>query len=66
MRHQAQRGNGALTKCCYSVPMKAVIFALIVLLGIDVGVYHSAHLHALRENVAAFGDSIGEWVYLPS
>ena len=45
--------------------MKAIIFALIVLLGIDVGVYHGAHLRHLRENAVAFGDSIGAWVFSP-
>lgn len=45
--------------------MKAIIFALTVLLGIDVGVYHGAHLRGLRENVIAFGASVGAWVYTP-
>ena len=43
--------------------MKAVIFALIVLLGVDVGVYKGGHLRQLRVNAVGFTQSIGAWVY---
>ena len=45
--------------------MKALIFAMIVLLGIDLGVYHGTHLHHLRDGMIEFGDSIGAWVFAP-
>lgn len=43
--------------------MKAVIFALIVLLGLDLTVYGGSHLHHLAANMAGAGHEIGAWVY---
>ncbi|WP_425228169.1 hypothetical protein [Sphingomonas sp.] len=43
--------------------MKAVIFALIVLLGVDIFHYHSGHLHALGDNLAGIGHEFGSWMY---
>lgn len=45
--------------------MKAVIFALIVLLGVDLGMYHGSHLRHFGQNLAGFGESIGAWVFSP-
>ena len=45
--------------------MKAIIFALTVLLGVDLALYHGTHLHHLRDGAIGFGHSIGAWVYSP-
>lgn len=43
--------------------MKAVIFALIVLLSVDLFAYHGRHLHGIGSGLAAAGHEIGSWVY---
>ena len=45
--------------------MKVIIFALIVLLGVDLALYQGSHLRHFREGMAGFGHSIGAWVFLP-
>lgn len=43
--------------------MKAVIFALIVLMGVDLAAYRGAHLHAVGAHLAGVGHEFGEWMY---
>lgn len=43
--------------------MKAIIFALLVLIGVDLAFNHGAGLHRFGQGVSAFGDGIGAWVY---
>ena len=43
--------------------MKALIFALIVLLAIDLVGYHGAHVRAFGDHLSAAGDEIGSWVF---
>ena len=43
--------------------MKAIIFALIVLLGVDVAAYDARHVHAMGRGFAAAGHEFGEWMY---
>ena len=42
--------------------MKAVIFALTMLLGLDLIVYGGVHVHGLGATLSAFGRGIGAWV----
>ena len=43
--------------------MKAIIFALIVLVGVDVCAYQARHLHGIGQSIAAVGGEFGEWMY---
>ncbi|WP_214679898.1 hypothetical protein, partial [Escherichia coli] len=43
--------------------MKAVIFACIVLLGIDLVAYGGGHMRSLGANLQGAGHEVGSWVY---
>ncbi|HEU0044836.1 hypothetical protein [Sphingomonas sp.] len=43
--------------------MKAMIFALIVLLGIDLIAYEGVHVQDLWATLASFGRGVGAWVF---
>ena len=43
--------------------MKAVLFALVVLIGVDAFANHGAGLHSFFSALAGFGRGVGSWVY---
>ena len=43
--------------------MKALIFALTILLGFDVVMDHGAHTRSLWMHLGAFAQGIGAWVF---
>ncbi|WP_419809698.1 hypothetical protein [Sphingomonas sp.] len=43
--------------------MKAVIFALIVLLGVDQVACHGRYIHAIGAGMSDAGHEIGSWVF---
>ena len=43
--------------------MKALMFAVLMLLTLDVAAYHGAGTHRFLAGLSAFGSGIGAWIF---